>query len=1014
MPVSGSTSPLPGLENAVGNCVISGEVSDATSLNPVAGAFVDVVGTGRTAETDAKGRFSIGGLPAGSFTLEATKLGYFTESTVVTTLDGQPAEVRFGLRLKPADDTAEETTLEEETIVGEYSESSQGDLFLDLQVTPSIAAGISKEEFTRAAVSDAAGAVSKISGANIIGGKYAVVRGLGDRYSNTTLNGSLISSADPSRKAVQLDLFPSHLLQSIKIDKTFLPYMPAEFAGGLVGIQTLRFPDEPIIDFKIGMDGNSNLGKGDDFYVIKGRDLGFWGNSNDGALPVDGLSKLGNGTAAEQKAVMEDIHTSQGFRAMKDDPDALPLSLEATLGQTFDLTPDMRLGVVAAFTHEKGDEATLDYQVGRRFLAGAGVNNRSFTKDEYTRYVEWGGLFSAGLQIGEQHDIGYVYFTNNNSRDTVTLAKDVNTPETADVTLVNGQPKVQAKILSSQGIYDAAHAIYRGFDQIEPLFRSLDVNQLSGRHSFDEENRGPAIDWGLAFSESLENRPHTSTFFTSILDFTDPRIQDATFFQRLPNPNPPPRFITVEVPEVYEPSRGIQETAGDPLQSNPPEVESFRESLKTSEESTDANMAVTLPYYFDESGDNRFELRFGAANFEKKREVRGSFVTYRIPQNFNNDVYQNPTDNGQTGIDDAANVDSLQLPDGSDRFDGTTNGLHYVDFTGRGFTERNVNASTEVDATFLMGSFHVDKWEITGGYRHETENRGFELLTESGAFRSGDEQENNNGLFGITLIRTFGDEDNHIIQAAASRTIARPTFYEFAPVFTTDQASGDSVVGNPDLVDSLIENFDLAYSYSPAPGIRYALNFFHKSVSEPIVKVLSPTGVLTWVNGQGGSIQGLEIEAEKRFNEHWSLTANYTHLESLLRVSQESAGRELRFETTFEGQPDLIANLILGYDHADWGIRTSLVYNYTGQFLVALASDPSSNPSVVQLPYHSLDFVISKDFKAFGYDGVASFKVTNLLDSDVERVNEGVEGDNGIYDKYSPGRGFTLSCKISF
>ena len=140
-PGDGFPGPLPGIINAAGNCVITGEVSDATSLNPVAGAYVDVVGTGRTAETDAKGRFTIGGLPAGSFTLEATKLGYFTESSVITTLEGQPAEARFGLRLKPADDTAEETMLEEETIVGEYQGDSQGDFNLNLETSASVTSG---------------------------------------------------------------------------------------------------------------------------------------------------------------------------------------------------------------------------------------------------------------------------------------------------------------------------------------------------------------------------------------------------------------------------------------------------------------------------------------------------------------------------------------------------------------------------------------------------------------------------------------------------------------------------------------------------------------------------------------------------------------------------------------------------------------------------------------------------------------------------------------------------------
>ena len=121
--------------------------------------------------------------------------------------------------MKPADSNSEEYVLEEESIVGEYQERTGGDLFLDLQASPNIAAGISKEEFTQSGISDAAGAVSKIAGANIVGGKYAVVRGLGDRYSNTLVNGALISSADPSKKAVQLDLFPSDLLESVAINR---------------------------------------------------------------------------------------------------------------------------------------------------------------------------------------------------------------------------------------------------------------------------------------------------------------------------------------------------------------------------------------------------------------------------------------------------------------------------------------------------------------------------------------------------------------------------------------------------------------------------------------------------------------------------------------------------------------------------------------------------------------------------------------------------------------------------
>src|SRR5690606_13781606 len=192
--------------------------------------------------------------------------------------------------------------------------------------------------------------------------------------------------------------------------------------------------------------------------------------------------------------------------------------------------------------------------------------------------------------------------------------------------------------------------------------------------------------------------------------------------------------------------------------------------------------------------------------------------------------------------------------------------------------------------------------------------------------------------------------------------------------FTKDQASGDQIAGNPNLEDSLISNFDVGYSFEPEQGTRFGVNLFHKQIGSPIVKVLEPSGEITWVNGDRGSIQGLELEIEKRFLDRWSLTANYTYLDSLLKVAKDFAGSRINFDSTFEGQPDQIANIILGYDHEEWGLTTSLVYNYTGQFLVALANDPSRNPSVVQLPAHTLDLVISKGFEAWGMEGVLSFK----------------------------------------
>lgn len=377
-----SLPPVEGEPEARNTSEISGEVSDSITLDPLAGAIVSISETGLNAETDVQGRFRIQNVPAGNHTIEVFKLGYFNEVTTLTTLPGQASETRVSLRGKPVGEGDNEFTLEEETVIGEYQESSGGDLFLGLDAGSNLVSGVSKEQFTQMAVSDAAGAVSKIAGANIVGGKYAVVRGLGDRYSNTLVNGALVSSADPSKKAVQLDLFPSDLLQSVAINKTATADLPAEFAGGIVLLQTLRLPDERIVSFEMGIESNSNLGK--TFYKAPEDSIDFWGGANENiplaGLPAGFLSPGHTGTREpstdEEKAAtskgrkqMERLHSAAGMRPKKDKP-KMEGGFDLTYGDSFELRDDLRIGGVFSFTYENGDKVIEGIQIGRGFDYG--------------------------------------------------------------------------------------------------------------------------------------------------------------------------------------------------------------------------------------------------------------------------------------------------------------------------------------------------------------------------------------------------------------------------------------------------------------------------------------------------------------------------------------------------------------------------------------------------------------------------------------------------------------------
>jgi len=1021
-PTTSTPQAQPGMPLEIGNCVIGGEVSDASSLNPIPGAIIDAVGTGRTVESDASGKFRIEGLPPGSYTLQAEKLGYFAETAVITAIEAQPAEARFGLRSKPADDSTDETTLEEETIVGEYQGDSQGDLFLDLQATPNIAAGISKEEFSQAAVSDAAGAVSKISGANIVGGKYAVVRGLGDRYSNTLVNGALISSADPSKKAVQLDLFPSDLLQSVAINKTFTPDLPAEFAGGIVLVETLRLPEKRIIEFELGIKTNSNLS--DTFYENPDGDRDYWGQRDDeipladlpegflsqgwsgrrppGVRPEGGVSREEQlALAAEAAAQMQAVHESGGMLPKKRSPQE-EQNYAFTLGDRYKCKNGVEVGGVLAFTREGGDQVRENVQVGRGINYGSdskpgsdgtpGAEDfvvRTQTEDRYTEYLNWGLLLGAGIKVGDNHEIGFTGFRNTSAEDEVSLGRKIST--------IGGNfPEYQS---SDRNPFGAGAYTYQAFDSINPLFRELETLQLDGTHKFGPDDRQFRLDWMAARSNALEDRPNGRTFYFSELDFADPRIAASG--------------------DIYQPSLGTQLTAADPFGNSPPLVVNFRESLKTEEEAANESIDLTIPAW-KESDSAFLDFKIGTNHFIRDREVRGRLFTYNVSPTLNNRLLGG---GGTYGVDYRDGIDSPTEPDGSDRFLGWTGSqasssspdLIISESTLSGRTVRNVDAGNEIDSHYLMANAEIAGWGLIGGVRLESEDRYYHVLPRINPVAFVNDERvvtsNDYALPGITLWRNFGQNDQFRTTFAWSRTVARPTFYEYAPVEIQDQSTGDIIIGNPDLTDTLITNFDLRIDWLATDSDRISINLFHKSMTDPIAQSYA-LEKKTWVNGESGTLTGLEIEIARQLGAGFSLTSNYTFIDSLLRYVQQinSQGQSQVVDSTFEGQPENIFNLILGYDHEEWGLRTSLVYNFTDSYLVGVPATVES-PSIVRDPYHSLDFVLSKSFNAWNCDGKVTLKITNLLDSEDTEVFAPTEL---VYRSYSPGRSLSLSADFAF
>ncbi len=139
--------------------------------------------------------------------------------------------------------------IEEITVLGRYIPDEK-------RATSEIANVLDSEAFALAGDADISSALQRLPGLSLVGGKYVYVRGLGERYSSTLLNNSGIPSPEPLRKVVPLDIFPTSIIESVLVQKTFSPEYPAEFGGGVIDLRTKAVPDEFI--FEVGISGQYN------------------------------------------------------------------------------------------------------------------------------------------------------------------------------------------------------------------------------------------------------------------------------------------------------------------------------------------------------------------------------------------------------------------------------------------------------------------------------------------------------------------------------------------------------------------------------------------------------------------------------------------------------------------------------------------------------------------------------------------------------------------------------------
>ncbi len=466
---------------------ISGKVTDKTTNEELIGANVIVAGTAFGASTDIDGNFTVRNLPEGTYSLKVSFISYrplLIEGIKVTDKN----QSRVDVSLDPV-----MTQLDEVVITADAMRNSEAGVLKLQRNSLSIVDGLSSELIKKNSSSTGTDVLKSMTGVTISDGKYAVIRGIGDRYNNTMLNGANLPSTDPEKKSFSYDIFPASLIENVLTAKTSTPDKPADFSGGLVQIQTLEFPQKFFVDLNIAAsyEEENNLS---DFVKYAGANSDFLGYDNGvRSLPsaLEGIKLNGAMSDNDLGNYGKSFSNNWGVEGSRSPVNG---SFKLSLGDRYDFENGDVIGIVGSASYSNSydiknlERNSYDFQ-GTKF---------EYAGDIYSRNVTLGALFNLSYKFGSTNKISFKNIFNQDGEDITAVYKgeDYN----------SGQ--------------------YRENTGLRFVSRNLLSNQLLGAHYFDMLH-GVNMEWNLSYSRSKRDEPDARNY---------------SYRRSLDEPNEPLRF----------------------------------------------------------------------------------------------------------------------------------------------------------------------------------------------------------------------------------------------------------------------------------------------------------------------------------------------------------------------------------------------------------------------------------------------------------------------------------------
>lgn len=861
----------------------------------------------------------------------------------------------------------------EEVVVEGRSLRASEQLVQERLQDASVVDTIGAEAITRLGDSTVAASLRRMPGLSLVADKFVYIRGLGERYSATSLNGSDIPSPDLTRNVIPLDIFPTDIVESVRVQKSWSPDLPANFGGGNVNIRTRGIPDRFQFNFELTTGTNTeNSGKaltyaggGDDDLGTDDGTRALPHRISDALVQYQGNLSVQNilsfmrradssATLADAQAFNRSLGTAlQRNIAIREESISPDVGLKASVGNRLELPRNTQLGFTLGGTY-----ANVWREAQRESVNLTFPDERTDTVNRSTHAVNLSGTAALGLKLGEEHDVTVTGLFLRNTDDDTSIRDFFN--ENREI---------------SDGL---------GFRNYRLRFEEREmVNwQVQGRHLLGEETRQwQVLQW---LPDWLPQETEITWFYSDSRATTD-----------IPNE------VTVTSTTVTDPVTAQVLSEAVALQSTAADYR-FTDLEDRVE---DGGWAFSLPFH---AGRSLIALKGGSRHSQKVRTYRQS----------------------QFGLGPLAVADPATLNGSLNEVFSDENILDPVNdfvFSRQGSNNQSYIAATMTDAVFGIVDWTYDEtWRVATGARWEDYRQaaidwnpyGFSLsdpqvttdpqILARGTFASDD-------IYPAASLTYMGDwlADTFQLRFGWSRTAIRPDLREVTDASYIDPITQIVTRGNSGVEPADVDNYDVRAEWRFTGGDSLSVTLFDKEIDQPIEFFESAASDTTIareiVNAQSAYVRGIEIEGLKQLDflgelgRMFFVQGNLTVQESEL-VAGPRADAPTSPTREMAGASPYVANLMLGFDSGDGKHTASLIYNVFGERLFVAGRNGA--PNGFEQPFHSVDVT----YTWFASDSLTiKAKAQNLLDQEIEIERGGI-----ITYREKPGATLSLSASYRF